>query len=173
MNATATAPAVNPLVHADCVPESAVQIFQSICRMTVRPQETVRDDLLRRTPTIVAVVSLVGDVSWGLHIGLPKETASAVAERFAGFPIAFDTSDLCDAVGEIVNILAGDVKARLDPRGVKANISLPSLMRCGEIEILLFHNGQSRNWCFDSEAGPFWVEVCAGPTAIPTRPSGT
>jgi chemotaxis protein CheX len=171
MNATA-APAMDTLAHSDCVPESAVEIFQSICRMTIAPKEAARDDILRKSPSIVAVVSLVGDVSWGLHIGLPKETAAAVAERFAGFPIPFESNDICDAVGEIVNILAGDVKARLDPCGVKVNISLPSLMRCGEIEILLFHNAQSRNWCFDSEAGPFWVEINAGLSVVPTRASG-
>ena len=70
-------------------------------------------------PTVLSVISLVGGVDWSIFLGLPKDTAVALAKSFAGFDIPFESDDLGDAIGELSNILAGNVKARLDRVGIK------------------------------------------------------
>jgi len=65
-------------------------------------------------------------------------------------------------VGELANIIAGDVKARLDARGVKADISLPMVIRAQDIQVLVQRNSKMLKQCYTSEPGPLWVGVTAG-----------
>jgi CheY-specific phosphatase CheX len=114
------------------------------------------------TEVVIAIISLVGQVEWSVFIGLPRATASALAAKFAGFEIPFESPDMGDAVGELANIIAGDVKARLDSRGVKADISLPTVIRAQDIHVLVQRNAHTMRNCFQSEVGPLWVGVTAG-----------
>ena len=47
------------------------------------------------------MISVLGDVDWAVFLGLPKATAEAVTEKFAGFAIPFDSNGMGDAVGEL------------------------------------------------------------------------
>ena len=159
--------------HEECVPEAAIEIMGSICNLplTRHPCET-DSELLNQLPSLIAVISLVGDMNWSICLGFPKATACAVAERFAGFAVPFESGDISDAIGEIANITAGSIKARVDGFGMKADISLPSIMRCVGVEMLSFRKATSLKWCFDSECGPMWVELFSGHAVLPVRESG-
>lgn len=151
------------LAHTDVVPEAASQIFSMTCGVELTPAEAAADV---QGEVIVAVISIVGDVDWAVFLGLPKGTAVAAAEKFAGFEIPFDSPDMGDAVGELTNIFAGQVKALLDTRQITAEISLPSVMRCGSIEVLLQRGSATVKNCFSSPMGSLWTGVVAGKTAM-------
>lgn len=121
------------------------------------------DDTEVRVPSplqsdIVALISLVGDLEWTLMLALPKATAESLAARFAGFAIPFDSPDMGDAIGELTNILGGEVKARLDQAGVRADISLPSVMRGQNISIL----GQRNSDIYESHLESPLGHICIG-----------
>jgi len=54
--------------------------------------------------------------------------------------VPFESSDMGDAIGELANVIAGSVKARLDQRGAKANISLPTVLRGSAVESVHLQN---------------------------------
>jgi CheY-specific phosphatase CheX len=147
------------LRHHECVGEAATNIFKSTCSLSLTPQD---DSAVSDTEVVIAIISLVGQVEWSVFIGLPKDTACKVSEKFAGFAIPFDSPDMGDAVGELANILAGDVKARLDAKGVKANISLPTVIRAQDIHVLLQRAASTVKTCYRSDMGPLWIGVTAG-----------
>lgn len=157
--ATETATIEPELKHGECVQEAAVNIFNTTCRLTVTPQD---ESQVGNSDVVIAIISLVGQIEWSVFIGLPRATACACAARFAGFEIPFESSDMGDAVGELANIIAGDVKARLDARGVKADISLPMVIRAQDIQVLVQRNSKTLKQCYNSEPGPLWIGVTAG-----------
>ena len=114
---------------------------------------------------VIAVISLVGDVEWSVFLGLPRQTATVVAAKFAGFEIPFDSEDMGDAIGELTNILAGQVKALLDQRKVKVELSLPSVMRAESLHVLVQSKVVTRKTCFNSPLGRFWTGVTVGKEA--------
>jgi chemotaxis protein CheX len=116
---------------------------------------------------ILSVISIIGDVEWSLFMGLPKTTATAVAAKFAGFDIPFDSPDMGDAIGELTNILAGQTKAMLDRRGVKAEIGLPSVMRADNLQVIAGKNTVTAKICFDSPLGRFWTGVLEKGKGLP------
>ena len=145
------------MAHRECVGHAAREIFRVACDMELHPLEDNED--LGNDGVIIAVISIVGDVDWSVFLGLPRATAVALATKFAGFEIPFDSDDMGDAVGELTNILAGDVKRRLSLNGVDAAISLPSVVRAQNLHMLVQRDADVTKTCFDSDAGKLWTGV--------------
>lgn len=110
---------------------------------------------------VIASISLVGDVDWALMIHLSETTAPALAERFTGFPIPFESDDMGDAIGELANLIAGEVKVELDHVGIKANISLPQVFRGEGIEVLSLGLHDPLLLVFTTSCGPLSISVAS------------
>ncbi|MFP4106502.1 MAG: chemotaxis protein CheX [Phycisphaerae bacterium] len=147
--------------HGNAVTEGVSQIFSTMCGVQLEP--TDRDPTEGETGgMILAVISLVGDLEWAVFLGLPRETAEASAAKFAGFEIAFDSPDMGDAMGELTNIIVGQVKSLLDARGINVEISLPSVMRAESLEVLVQREMFQQKQCFTSSLGGLWTGVISG-----------
>jgi CheY-specific phosphatase CheX len=151
--------------HKECLQQAAVNIFNSTCGMQVQPQACEGGRC--NDGVITAIISLVGDLDWTIFLGLPRATAGAVAAKFAGFEIPFDSSDMGDAIGELTNILAGEVKAILDAKGVRVNLSLPSVVRAESMEVLAQSKSMSQRTCFCSPLGTLWTGLNVGRQGAP------
>ena len=160
------APVLEVSSYGDCIAAAADTTFLTVCGVSPQvvacPPEDVKEEM------VLAVISLMGHVEWSVFLGLPQATAVAAAAKFAGFPIPFDSPDTGDAIGELTNILAGQVKAILDKKGVKVEISLPSVMRAADLHVLVNRNVVTTKTCFESGLGKFWAGMIAkGPAQAP------
>ena len=114
---------------------------------------------------VAAVVSIVGKLAWSLMLGFPRETAPALVSGFTGLDIPYESSDMSDAVGELANILAGDVVARFEALGVKVEMSLPTIMRGTDVRTKNPEGTIAIRMHFECPAGPFWLGVIVGDPA--------
>jgi chemotaxis protein CheX len=146
--------------YLDIITTAAGNVLSTTCGVT--PEPVLEEAEPMGEALILGIISLVGEVEWSLFLGLPKDTAMSVAAKFAGFEIPFESSDMGDAVGELTNIFAGQAKQLLDNAGVKANISLPSVLRADNLQVLIQRQASSRRMCFSSPLGRFWTGVLAG-----------
>jgi CheY-specific phosphatase CheX len=143
--------------HWECAAEATAGSFAMICGD--EPEWHVEGAAAQSYDGIVAVISIVGDVAWVVMLCLPRDTANAIARRFAGYDIAFDSPDMGDAVGEMVNVIAGDLLARLEAVGVKAEMSLPTVARGTDIEPVQHGRMQTMRIGFASAEGAFDVKL--------------
>lgn len=74
-----------------------------------------------------ATIRYAGDLSFELALGIPRDTAKPLATKFAGVPIDYDCDVMADLIGEVANVIAGAVAARLDLAGFATDISLPDI----------------------------------------------
>ncbi|MCD4826049.1 MAG: chemotaxis protein CheX [Phycisphaerae bacterium] len=149
------------LPHSDAVRDAVKEILQTACASQATECEDPGSEVLA-DGVIIAVIAVMGDVEWSIFLGLPKSTAETMAQAFCGFEIPYDSEDMGDAIGEVTNVLAGNVKQVLDKRGVKVEISLPSVMRVQGLEVLKGRGSSSTKTCFGSQLGTFWTGVVAG-----------
>ncbi len=84
---------------------------------------------------LVGIIAVVGDVSWSLSVGFSPQSATSIAQQFAGCEFDYDSDDMCDVIGELANVLAGDVVAALDELGIKVQMSLPSVARASNLQL--------------------------------------
>jgi chemotaxis protein CheX len=122
---TATNGTTSPCV--DLIRESTMATFRTICGGEA---EFIGLRDMKQDPIgVQGIIAVVGDLSWSVSLAFPQKTAEALAPQFAGFEIAYDTPDMNDMIGEIANVLAGDVVARLDAQGHDVRMSLPTVAR--------------------------------------------
>ncbi|MGI5817228.1 MAG: chemotaxis protein CheX [Armatimonadota bacterium] len=145
--------------HVRCVVDAVGSAMSWVAgeEPQLRGEEPVERSL--RCEGVVGCISLVGDVDWSLVLSIPRATASELAGRFAGFEIPFDSADMGDAVGEMANLLAGEVKVQLDGIGLAAEISLPQVFRGEIIEVLQLPHVPAELLRFECSCGPLWVAI--------------
>jgi CheY-specific phosphatase CheX len=147
-------------LYKECLRQAIGDIMKTTCGVSVQPLGD--DDGVATHEVIIGVISLVGDAEMSVFIGLPRGTAPALVAKFAGFEVPFESPDMGDAVGEVANMLAGGVKNILDGKSIKVNISLPTVMRAENLQVLLQHGGPSAKMGFGSELGSLWVGISTG-----------
>ncbi len=145
--------------HAQCAVEEVVSTFGAICgeEPTHEPDPGGRP----KQQSISGIISLVGDVSWSVMLSFDCDTATSMAQTFAGFEIPFDSADMADVIGELANVVAGGLARRLECVGVKAELGLPTVARGGDVETVVPAATVVYVERFTSKEGRFWLEVAA------------
>jgi chemotaxis protein CheX len=146
-----------PSDHTECVAEATSQIITATCGAEIEPLS--EQDIHASGESIVGVITLVGDVEWSLLFGMPSDTAVAACYQFAGFDIPFESTDMGDAIGELTNMLAGQIKINLDQKGLAADISLPSVIRSEDLTSLVQGQELAYSGHFSSDLGKFWTGI--------------
>jgi len=110
---------------------------------------------------VIGIMTYEGTGMFTMAMALPKSTAEQLAVLFAGFEIEFDSPDMADVVGEIVNVLSGDVVARMQASGGECAMGLPSVINGKEVQVMYPSGASLAAQSYTCAAGPFWVELCA------------
>ena len=146
--------------HGDLVPQAAIDIIRSTTRMELRPyqgESTTPDG-----DVIFGIISMHGDVSWTCVLGLDASAATGLAQAFAGFEIPFDSDDMGDCIGELVNIYGGQVKVLLSKRGKAVEISLPTVISATGIRVRVQRNTAVDHFHFECDLGRIWTGLSVG-----------
>lgn len=143
------------LIH--CVQRGIVETFSMIFT-DVQPQGA--DNVSGEGCSgVIGIISFVGTIPWSMIAAFPRDTAVEMMHKFAGFEIPFESADMVDATGELVNVVAGPIIANIVALGMEAKMSLPTVARGQGIEILLPSHTQIQRLHFSSAQGPFYVSI--------------
>jgi chemotaxis protein CheX len=94
---------------------------------------------------ISAIIGLSGDIRGAVVMSMKKEFAIKLADLLVGTAHTEMDDDIVDAIGEIVNIIAGNIKSEVDG-GEKIVISLPTVVK-GKEHTFAWPGKQSRILC--------------------------
>lgn len=159
-----------PAALVECTHEATASTFEAICGQA--PIYLGERDQVMPTAAVVGIISFVGDYIWSVMLGIPKDTSPALALTFIGAEVGFEDPDMGDVVGELTNVLAGHAVARLDEMGIQAEMSLPTVVRGTDLDLMLPGEVPSSFTCFTLPEGPFWVRVAkaGGDRQLTRRP---
>jgi CheY-specific phosphatase CheX len=108
---------------------------------------------------VIGIISFVGDLTWSMVLGLPRQSAEAVAKKFAGFDIPFDSADMGDVIGELTNVLAGVICGELENKNLKMQMSLPTVARGKDFQMSLPENLVAQRLHFNTIDSDFWIKL--------------
>ena len=148
-----------PPAIAAAVKLAMEKTFEAICAEKPIPQAHRRQ--VGSCPCVAGIISFLGDASWSLSWVLTHHAAPAIVRKFVGYEIPFDHPDMGDAVGELVNILAGEVVAQLDQRHIKAQMSLPTVARGNPLELMSERGVPVAQMEYTSKLGDFGLRLTA------------
>lgn len=106
---------------------------------------------------VSAVIGLTGQVQGTIVLSFAKQVALSVLEKMLGSEATEIDDEVCDAIGELANMVAGGAKAQL--ARLDLSLSIPNVVT-GPDHVVHFKS-DIKPICisFDSEIGPFTIEV--------------
>lgn len=139
--------------------ESTNEIFSGMVMMEIAPLDSPPDRLGKLSNSITGMVGLAGIFKGVLAIHLPDAVAMAVTSNFLGMDVGEVNEDVHDAVGEIANMLGGNLKTILSSVGKDIQLSLPSTIAGEEYSYNSRDSGENLILAFQVPVGVFHVEV--------------
>lgn len=123
--------------------------------------EEVEDCDPHEPPTdgMMSVIGFVGDFTWSFTLVMPRHTVEAVCLAFTGFDFPYESAETGDIMGELANVLAGEVSAQMSSRGVEGKMSLPTVARGNDIEFILREGQPSVRMQFRCCQGQFGFKL--------------
>jgi len=108
---------------------------------------------------VSGMVGLAGVRRGMVAIHLPEEMAKTVTSRLLQTEIGEVNEDVMDAVGELANMLAGNIKSALSSSGHDIKLSIPSVVSGVKYLLDIQHHGENLAVPFETEIGRFVIQL--------------
>jgi len=132
----------------------AESVFFSMLNLEVQPGDA---ELLPESEIITAAVYYAGAWKGAVLLQCDQQQAREFTARLMKMPQPLDfDDDVRDAVGELVNILGGNLKPIL-PHGIA--LSMPSVIEGSPAALRICGHNPAIRMAFTSELGDFWLTV--------------
>lgn len=139
--------------------ESAQEIFSTMVMMEIAVEGQCSTETPPLVDSISGVVGLAGKYKGVLAIHLPNSVAMAITSSFLGMDVEEINEDVEDAVGELANMLAGDIKTVLSDKGRDIDLSIPTIISGHEYTFQSTKEVDSFIIPFSGSCGKFRIEL--------------
>jgi chemotaxis protein CheX len=119
---------------AEKIIDATKEIFSSMIMMEISLAGDIIEQPSVFKGSISGVIGLAGTYRGLLGIHLPQEVAMAITSSFLGMEVTEIDEDVEDAVGELANMLGGNIKSILSEKGRDIDLSLPSIIKGAEYD---------------------------------------
>jgi len=145
---------INPFI------ESVGELFTTMLGCSARRGAVAVDRGRSAAQDVTALIGLSGPVRGTVALAFPAGTARAMVARMTGQEAGAVEESLSDGLAELVNIVAGGAKARLNGgAGPLIDLSLPTVVRGEKYDIERISHSVWLEVPFASELGPFTLRV--------------
>lgn len=142
----------------DQIIEAVQEIFSTMIMMEVSASGEVPTDKTL-TESISGIIGLAGTHKGVLAIHLPHRVAMAITGSFLGMDVNEMNSDVEDAIGELANMLGGNVKSILSENGRDISLSMPTTISGQQYDFQPTKDAESHIIPCACDAGPFIIEL--------------
>ena len=136
----------------DCATKEVFQIM-------VQTDLTAMPGTEAGTPTgdTTAMVGLAGALCGVLSIRCTSQTAGSITGRMLGSTGPVNPSEVSDAIAEICNMVAGNFKAKITMLGDRCMLSVPTVIRGDDYEMVSIADGEHIALCLGYDRAPIWI----------------
>ena len=144
---------------SDKIIESTVEIFTGMVMMDISVAGEPMTELGQLKHSITGMIGLAGTHKGVLAVHFPNQVAMDVTGSFLGMEVDEINADVQDAIGEIANMLGGNLKTILSDRGKDIQLSLPSTISGEQYSFSSQLDVDQIILPFQAPAGVFYVEL--------------
>lgn len=141
------------------IKEATKEIFETMIMLDITSGVPLSNHVTTFKSSVSGVIGLAGTCQGMLAIHTPDCVAKAITSSFLGMEVEEVDEDVTDAIGELANMLAGNIKMILDSAGKDVTISIPSCVHGEEYSIDCASDAQRVVVPFSMDAGQFLVEL--------------
>ena len=149
---------------------AVVEVFSTMLNVKARSVPPV-EGFLDRQPQIVSAVGFTGAATGVVYLYTTAQFARHITAGLLGLSpaeIQTDETDemVNDTMGEIANMVVGQIKSRISDRGLRCVLTIPSIVRGSQLTIEPVSNTERHHCAFDCGQGPLLVEMLLKPNEV-------
>jgi chemotaxis protein CheX len=109
---------------------------------------------------VSGIIGFTGSARGSLAISFSKAAILRIVANMVGENYSDINGDVRDAVGEITNMISGVARKNLEAQGMNIQAAIPTIISGENHAILHVLGGPSIIIPFNTNAGPFYVDIC-------------
>ena len=142
------------------ITKSVLHVFATMLSMrldVLKPEEEINFD----GEKVVGTVNLVGTLNGAVLIHVNDVFAKAMTASMLGIKAdqVRSVANIDDAIGELTNMLGGNLKSRLSDYGFRCTLSIPSVTRGKDFSIQIMEGTRKERFVFRYQQNNLLVEV--------------
>jgi chemotaxis protein CheX len=136
------------------------ELFTTMLRLPVQPVE-LSTAAANGEPHVASAVGFVGRVTGVMYVHTSISFARSITANFLQLSEAEVDADemVNDAMGEVANMLMGQMKSSLSDRGIACALTVPSVVRGSHFRIEPISSVRGAMFAFKTGSAVFFIEV--------------
>lgn len=137
----------------------AQDVFSTMLMIDLESEATVINQRLPLQSNLTAMIGLGGGIRGVLAVHCPAAVAKAITSTFLGMEVNELDEDVKDAIGEIANMVAGNLKVSLAGEGVDIELAIPTSVVGESFNVCGAARAQRVIVPLRMSGDPFWIEL--------------
>lgn len=137
--------------------EGTKDVFSTMLMIDLNEGETVENDAVQSN--LSSILGLGGDVKGMLGVHCPEQTAKKITGELLGMEVDSLDEDVNDAIGEIANMIAGNLKLSFDKQGLNVMLAIPTTVMGKSYKTSRPQQAYGITVPFSFEDNLFWIEL--------------
>lgn len=108
---------------------------------------------------LVAVVGMAGTLCGMTIVRCSIETARNLGSRMLGGGVEMPDTTICDALGEICNMIAGNFKSKIPGLADGCKLSVPTLITGGDLRLRGIDTDSTIQVALELDEQPVWITL--------------
>ena len=116
-------------LHKQLGPEivkATQDVFETMIMMTIDAKEPATSSDTQFESNISTMLGLGGDIRGLLEIHFPEKVAVEITSSFLGMAVGELDNDVKDAIGELANMIAGNLKNYFSTKKIQTELAIPT-----------------------------------------------
>lgn len=143
---------------AEPLERSVGEVFETMLMLPVTVEAPLRQRLETFEDSVSGMIGLSGERRGMLAVHAPSPVARELTAALLGEEVAEVNEDVKDAIGELVNMIAGGVKTYFLAQGASYDLSVPTVCAGQSYHVNLLSRTEGLVLPFQCDAGRFLVE---------------
>jgi chemotaxis protein CheX len=144
----------------NCFLEGTINVLKTMAFIEPRPGKPYLKQDNTAVGDISGIIGLTGAARGSLALSFSESCILRVVSNMLGEEITGLNADIQDAVGEITNMISGAARKNLEAKGFNISAAIPTVVFGKGHSIIHVMGGPSIIIPFETEHGPFVVDVC-------------
>ncbi len=142
--------------------EATIDVLKTMAFVEPRPGKPYlkKDDLAKGD--VSGIIGFTGAATGSMALSFSEGCILKIVSNMLGEEIKGINGDIKDAVGEITNMVSGAARKNLESLGLSISAAIPTVIAGKGHSVSHIMGGPSIIIPFETEQGPFVVDVCIG-----------
>ena len=142
--------------------EATIDVLKTMAFVESRPGKPYlkKDNLAKGD--VSGIIGFTGAATGSMALSFSEKCILTIVSNMLGEESKEINSDIKDAVGEITNMVSGAARKNLESLGLSISAAIPTVIAGKGHSVSHVMGGPSIIIPFETDYGPFFVDVCIG-----------